>query len=588
MLTPEQIVEIVELMQPSIDELNTWITKDLIERIIARMARNKDWRLSATDKWQIQVMQETGAHIDKLQEEITKWTRRSDAEVARIFEDAGIKALSYDSRFYISHGLEGINLAQSEGMIRLLQDTYQRTLATIHNFTRTTAEASQKRLIDELDKAYSKTASGATSYAVAVQEAVESVAAEQVKVQYPTGHVDTIETAILRAVRTGVGQASGNMAIEGMLERDWDIILVSAHLGARYGDGGENPSNHFWWQGKFYTRTGRTPNLPDFIKCTGYGTGEGLCGWNCRHSFGPGDLRFNPYAKYDAAENKKAYDLSQRQRRMEREIRKTKGEMIGLKQGIDACTDPDLKAELQEKYNKKAGSLESQNLAYNDFSKENSFRRYDDRLSVARWDREQARASIVAARAAASKEPDQISLDSYMKQTRTPAVEEPFEDVTEEWYATATPNSHEVLDLQEWTVDGKVYPVDGHNVRFVYDDHEKRIAELLEREFGGEIYMVPKVEYPKSISTPDYLFRGDQFDLKTIKGKGKSVLYGAISKKKRQSSNFIFDLTDCPLLNNEILNQIRSIYKSDHTKFVDILMLVKNDKMLRVLARAKK
>ena len=27
----------------------------------------------------------------------------------------------------------------------------------------------------------------------------------------------------------------------------------------------------------------------DFVKSTGYGTGGGLCGWNCRHSFIPFD-----------------------------------------------------------------------------------------------------------------------------------------------------------------------------------------------------------------------------------------------------------------------------------------------------------
>ena len=60
------------------------------------------------------------------------------------------------------------------------------------------------------------------------------------------------------------------------------------YRGARFGDGGLIPGNHFWWQGKFYSRTGRTPDLPLFVESTGYGTGECLCGWNCRHSFGPG------------------------------------------------------------------------------------------------------------------------------------------------------------------------------------------------------------------------------------------------------------------------------------------------------------
>ena len=192
-------------------------------------------------------------------------------------------------------------------MIRLLEDTYQRTAGTVHNFTRTTAHASQQQLLKALDTAHFKVTSGAASYTQAVQEAVNSIVDTQVRVNYPTGHTDTIETAVLRTVRTGVTQASGNMAVQGMEERDWDVILVSAHIGARYGDGGQNPGNHFWWQGKFYSRTGRTPNLPLFVESTGYGSGEGLCGWNCRHSFGPGDLRHNPYAQFDADANKKDF-----------------------------------------------------------------------------------------------------------------------------------------------------------------------------------------------------------------------------------------------------------------------------------------
>ena len=323
MLTPQQILEIIDTLYPTIDELNIWITKDLMKRIMARLGRGPDVFLTATDDWQLQVYQAAGGHLEAVQREIARWTKTSDVEIKRIFEDAGIKALAYDSAFYADHGLEAFNLAQSEGMIRLLEDTYQRTAGTVRNFTRTTAQASQQRLISVLDTAHFKVTSGAASYMQAVEEAVADIVNEQTKVHYPTGHVDTIETAVLRAVRTGVAQASGNMAVKGMEERDWDIVLVSAHLGARYGDGGNNPGNHAWWQGKFYSRTGKTPGLPPFIESTGYGTGEGLCGWNCRHSFGPGDLRHNPFKDFDAEENKKAYDLSQKQRAQERRIRQT-------------------------------------------------------------------------------------------------------------------------------------------------------------------------------------------------------------------------------------------------------------------------
>lgn len=402
MLTPQQLLEIIDTLYPSIDELNTWITADIISRVMARIGRGQDAFLTATDDWQLQVYQAAGGHMEAVQREIARWTKTSDAEIKRIFEDAGIKTLAYDSDFYVAHGLEAINLAQSEGMIRLLEDTYQRTAGTVHNFTRTTAKASQQRLIKALDTAHMKVSSGATSYTQAVQEAVLSIVDEQTKVVYPTGHTDTIETAVLRAVRTGVAQASGNMAIQGMEERDWDVVLVSAHIGARYGDGGENPGNHFWWQGKHYSRTGKTPGIPLFSE-TGYGTGEGLCGWNCRHSFGPGDLRHNPYAQFDTEENKKAYDLSQKQRSMESRIRRTKLKMVGIRQAIDSTEDAAAKATLEGEYVKAAKLLERQNLAYNSFCQDNNLKRLSDRIQIAQWTRADAAKSIAAARAAAQK-----------------------------------------------------------------------------------------------------------------------------------------------------------------------------------------
>ena len=399
MLTPQQILDIVETLYPTIDELNIWITKDLIKRVMARIGRG-DFYMTGTDDWQLQVYQAAGGHLEAVQREIARWTKTSDAEIRRIFEDAGIKTLAYDSDFYTEHGLEALSLTQSEGMIRLLEDTYQRTAGTVHNFTRTTAQASQKRLITVLDEAHFKVASGAASYTQAVQEALDSIVTEQTKVRYPTGHVDTIETAVLRAVRTGVAQASGNMAVQGMEERDWDVVLVSAHLGARYGDGGNNPGNHAWWQGKFYSRTGRTPGLPNFLESTGYGTGEGLCGWNCRHSFGPGDLRHNPFKDFDTEENKKAYDLSQKQRAQERRIRQTKVKLVGLRQAIEGAEDPATKATLEGEYQKAAKLLEKQNIVYNNFCDKYGLKRLADRIQIAQWTRDDAKKSIAAARAA--------------------------------------------------------------------------------------------------------------------------------------------------------------------------------------------
>lgn len=182
MLTPQQILDIIETLYPQIDELNVWITSDLIRRVMARLGRGEGVFLTASDEWQLEVYQAAGGHLDAVQREIKRWTKATDAEIKRIFEDAGVKALAYDSNFYVEHGLAGIELAQSESMIRLLEDTYQRTAGTVHNFTRTTAHASQQRLLKALDTAHFKVASGATSYTQAVQEAVSSIVDTQTQV----------------------------------------------------------------------------------------------------------------------------------------------------------------------------------------------------------------------------------------------------------------------------------------------------------------------------------------------------------------------------------------------------------------------
>lgn len=171
--------------------------------------------------------------------------------------------------------------------------------------------------------------------------------------------------------------------------------MVSAHLGAR--------PEHHKWQGKFYSRSGRDKRFPDFVASTGYGTVTGLCGANCRHSFGPGDGVNNPYDTYDSEENQKAYDLQQRQRLLERRIRKTKRQVMGLKATADEAATPELKAGFTLDYEKKSVLLSKQNAAYKQFCKENNLKELSDRLAIAKWDRKQAAAARGAYRTVANK-----------------------------------------------------------------------------------------------------------------------------------------------------------------------------------------
>lgn len=399
MLTPEYLFHVTEGAEKITSDMHKNIMDMIIERMMARLGRGEDYMLTATDRWQIQVLQESGYLLEDIQKEIADKTKKQENELKSVFEDAGIKALEHDHAIYRTAGLSPMPLLQSPALLRILERDYNATCGEWRNLTRTTADEAQKLFVNELDNAYHMVSSGAVSYTQAVRDAVERISKEGTKIYYPTGRKVSIESATMTAVRTGVGQCAGVISMKRMEEMDWDIILVSAHVGARTGDGGMNPTNHLWWQGRFYSRTGRDKRFPDFKATTGYGTVTGLCGVNCRHSFGSGDGVNNPYdtRKIMLADNHRVEELQQRQRLLERRVRNSKRELQNMQTAIDNCKDNKLKFELQQKYDRKSAVLRRQNKQYQQFCKDNKLKGYAERLRVARWDRSQAVKSAKAA-----------------------------------------------------------------------------------------------------------------------------------------------------------------------------------------------
>lgn len=366
---------------------------------MARLGRGEPYLLTSADAWRIKTLQESGYLLEDITEEIAKYTKLQTNEIKSAMQDAGVKALAYDDAIYRAAGLSPVALAQSPELIRIMERNMLATMGEWKNYTATTANAAQRLYIEQCDLAYNKVMTGATSYTQAVKEAITKIAADGVTVTYPTGHKDTIETATARAVRTGIAQATGGISIKRMEEMEWDIILVSAHVGARTGDGGENPGNHFWWQGKYYSRSGNDKRFPPF-SATGYGSGEGLCGWNCRHSFGSGtgNPEDNPYKDISSEENRKVEELEKKQRRYERRIRKAKRKVAGLQTSVENCQDERLKFELQQELDRKSALLSKQNKAYNQFCRENDLKPLRERLQIAEWNREKAMKAAGAAR----------------------------------------------------------------------------------------------------------------------------------------------------------------------------------------------
>ena len=425
MISPDYLLHISEGAEAISESLHNDIIRRIVERIMIRLSRGDKYILTAQDKWQLETLQEAGYLLADIQKEIAAKTPYQMQEIRDAMQDAGVRALAYDNGIYRAAGLldplDGLTeqtaadllLRKSPHYIRLMQRNYEATLGEWKNFTRTMPQAGYQLYVEQCDKAYILVNSGAVSYTQAYKDAINEACRKGVQVVYPSGHRDTIETATLRAIRTGTAQASEQISLVRQKEVGSALRLTSSHMGAR--------PTHELWQGEVFwvdwdklsalypalmdvpNPTPAPPELRakyrEFCEATGIGTVTGLAGANCRHTSSVyiEGVSHNPFEKYDSKENKRIYDLTQKQRAMERSIRKQKRMVMGLKAAVDSAPTDDARAIEDAEYQKAAATLAEQNKAYNDFCKENDLRPLQDRLAIAQWDRKQAAAARGAA-----------------------------------------------------------------------------------------------------------------------------------------------------------------------------------------------
>ena len=582
MLTPEYLWSVADPVVDIWEELNKWALMDICERIVEADLYNFN-ALPGTARYRAWLLEQSGMHYEKMITVISALTKKSEEEVKRLFEEAGLLALENDAPAYEQNGIIIPPLQSNQSLLRILNNAYVQTNGEMKNYTGTTLDSSNKQCINALDKSYVEVSSGMRSYSEVIKETVDDLAKTGTVVTYPTGHKDSIETAVRRAVLTGINQGTMKMTLECAIQNGYEYVLVDAHIGARVNDE-DKIANHAGWQGKIYKIIGSDENYGNLEEETGFPNNPlGLGGYNCRHHIYPhilGDP--NTWEKNipDEEENKKAYELSQKQRYMERKIRETKRNLLGLETCIEHCPDERTKFDLQLEYNKKAAVLQRQNQRYNEFCEKNELRPEQERLKAEGWNREASNNARSGSNQYKNAKTNSNRIDKNEIQSN-------MSDVTEEWFKNATPNSHDVINLEEYTVGNNTYKVDGKSVLLDHDSHEKYIAKLLRSTLGGEIKLVPRVLNPQNVSTPDYIFRGESLDLKTINGSSKNVIYNALNKKRRQANNFILDITNCPHDMTEIIRQIENVYRSNHTRFVKNIIIVKDEKIVKIYERKK-
>lgn len=497
MITPEQFQEIGETLLPLLDALTEWIARDMIERFMIRFGRGEKKLLTGTDEWQAWVLEQAGGNLDEIQKALAKSTGKSQQEIAKIFKDSGIQAAKADAEA-AAVTFSGL----SSGMMAIITDAYERTVGEISNITRTTAGATNQAFIDICDAAYWKVRTGAQSYTAAMLEGVKALGQLQPTVRYPSGHKDTLEVAVLRCIRTGVAQSSGNMTIQQCKDMGWNHVLVSQHLGARVSD--TDPiADHAGWQGKVYCIAGKDTQFDNLLDATGYPENPlGLCGYNCRHSFTPflPGVSQNHNKPIDTEANRRAYELSQTQRAMERRIRAQKRKCTALHTAVKNCEDPAAKAKLQEKYAQSAKRLQEQNAAYTKFCTDNDLKPYHERLAVAGWDHSAASTASAAARQSWTSAE---AVDARQVQTQqAPPMQ--------------APPVIAKLDVQRYSCVAE--HIRSSDVILT----EKQKEHIIERR-GKEFYDKYSPYFKEIIENPDYIFKDKKFENTAIASKTISL-----------------------------------------------------------------
>lgn len=415
MLRPDYFYGKTDKLVEMYQDLENWIISDIATRLI------KSGELSGTADRELWKLQQMGLHNTEIVKRISEMSGKSRNEVRRLLRDSVLTSFSDDKEVLTQISASDIISPLKNNMAILAMNAELiKTSGELDNLTKTTIKQTQKDLLNMLNEVDYRIASGMQSYSSAVCEVLDRYAESGVMVEYPTGTKRSLEAAVRCCVVTSMNQTAAQVTNIYIAQNKIEYVLVSAHPGARYDK--KNPtgiSSHDYWQGKAYKIIGSEPGFPNLLERTGYTidieTGKGtvvnplgLHGYNCRHSHGPWRkgmvnkyLDENGNVDINADESQKIYDLQQKQRLLEREIRKTKREIMTKKQELDMIAETDVKEILQPQYDKLSYKLRMQNKRLQSFCKNNDLQLQGDRTKVSGFNRKQS--AIANGRATAYK-----------------------------------------------------------------------------------------------------------------------------------------------------------------------------------------
>ena len=386
--------ELLDALPEDLAELFRGLEDTLLDEICSRLAL-KD-QLNEVTVQAIRSLRSHGIDTKEIEKAIRKTSVISEKKLKELFDDVIARNQKYYTAVIDMAGLTQPDILVNAAAIEAIR---AQTLDEFHNITQ-----SMGFLVDKgrtmlpparayqwaLDSAVMQIQSGTISYNQAIKSAVQQLAGGLKVVNYESGHVDNIDVAVRRAVMTGVNQICDQYTNQSAEYLETRYFEVSAHSGARDKPGASPWSIHKDWQGEVYYQSESGESDPlglydDLVETTGYGYVDGLIGANCRHHkypFIPGvsertytdeQLKHIDDGLGCEFDGKKytAYEATQMQRRIERQIRAQKR----LKDGYE-------NSGLTEEAQAANIKLRRLNAKYKDFSEAAGLPEQKERLKV--------------------------------------------------------------------------------------------------------------------------------------------------------------------------------------------------------------
>lgn len=531
---------------------------ELIEKIAKHFNLNEEFINS--DYWYFGKLKELGSLNNETLKLLEAYTGKTKKELLKAMQDIGVNSIPVDQLNIATQKNALLNpekIMNSVNIQNLINYSYNEAEKTFLSLNKTIQEQVKQTYTDIVTETYIKTNAGVCSYQEAILESLNKLGDKGISIltyQDKNGLIrnyDVVGT-VRRDLLVATRGLAGKVNEEVIKESGNHIVRVTNHFGARTGDGEEDYTNHAWWQElQFFcwnydgNATEEEKKLPDFMEHCNYGDVQGIVGINCKHLF---TVWYGSTKKEDLGftydENKEQYEKTQQQRYLESGVRKWKRKQVIANRVQD-----------EEGYKKSSLKVKEWQDRIGKFTEENELRRDYTR--------------------------------EHIKDYKTSKIKEekPYTDTTEN-VVNKEEQKYEVIEQQIYIdEDGTRYKIDGKNVKIKASEKERAVANLMGERLGGKVELVPVVLNPQGIKTPDYIINGEKFDLKEIFGNGKNTLDTAISKKKKQSDNFIFDITNTEMPTEEAIKQIQRIYESNNRLWVDKLILIKDNKILKIYKR---